>query len=93
MKRTFKEHWEQIIKWYDFEKVKKTMDALNWTWFDSDQPPSIGRIVESARDICKSAYDRNSTASTKGFSATYNKEEDILFLEFIVEEWNTEYED
>jgi hypothetical protein len=89
--KTFKEHWKQITQWYRFDRVKTTMDSLEWKW--GTRTPSIAEIVESARELCEGVYINGGTRATGGFRAEYNKEEDVLSLEFVVENWSTEYWD
>src|SRR6056297_2909711 len=92
-RHTFEEHWNQIIQWYDFDKVKKTMDALEWEW-NKVGIPSTAQIVEKARSLCEEVYrKRGARIGTGGFKAYYDAEEDIMSLEFTVEDWNTEYFD
>ena len=45
---TLSEQQQIILKNFDFQKVHKVMQALEWTWFNSDsedQVPSIGELV------------------------------------------------
>ena len=47
-----------IIENFNWEKVHKTMVALNWTWHDSEgKAPSIGELFRCANDLLHRAYD------------------------------------
>jgi hypothetical protein len=91
--KPFKEHWNQITEYFDFEKVKVAMDATNWTWMGSEEPPTTAQIIEKARELCEEAYTKNSGISTGGFTAEYDKEEGFLSLKFVLTDWNTKHFD
>ena len=82
----------EIAKWFDWEKVKKVMDVLDWRWGQEKEIPTIGQIIVTATELLKQCYDEGIKGGyycigTGGFRATY--QESYLMLEFIVEEWDT----
>jgi hypothetical protein len=74
---------DDILDMFDFERVKKAMDALNWTWSRCDGVPEIYDLRKCARtllrDVSKLDPDRASVA-TGGFWAGYNN--GVLSLSF-----------
>lgn len=91
-------HIENILENFDFEKVRKTMKLLNWTWYDSDEIPTTYRLIESAREHLESAYnlslEHNKTcfSTSGGFKAiSYVDEEGWYCLElmFVLTEWDS----
>lgn len=96
---------ENILENFDFEKVKKVMDFLGWTYYDSEETPSTYRLIKSAKRLLEDTYERalnNKTlysTSCGGFKvmAHYCEEKEEIFslsLEFILESWHKNiYED
>jgi len=65
-----------IIENFQWEKVHKAMEALNWTWHDSEgKTPSIGALFRCATKLLHDAYDgaekekEDYMAATGGFYA------------------------
>ena len=88
---------DKILDEFDFESVKKTMDALEWVYFDSpDKTISISELRKTARKILKEVYDVPDspiyTIGTGGFEATRYMDEGstskYLSLKFVVSEWS-----
>ena len=87
--KTFEQHWDEIETWFDFQKVKKTMEFLEWSWSLSNGVPSLVEIIESAKARAKESYDSQKSSSSGGFYAEYNKKIDCLDLQFILTDWRT----
>jgi len=83
----------EIIKWFDFEKVRKTMIALGWKWYGSGEYPSIGELVLTAQKHLKYVCDKEEdwVISSGGFEAT--KRNGMLTLKFIVEDLDVDLEE
>lgn len=90
---------DKILDEFDFEKVKKTMDALEWVYFDSpDETVSIGELRRMARRLLDEVYDKppspEYTIGCGGFEAQRYMEVDdptkYLSLKFVVTEWSTD---
>lgn len=85
-----KEHIQKVIDNFDFQKVYNVMYHLGWTWFDSDDTPTIERMKENAVRLLKDISDYNGeyeyyySMSSGGFKAT--RYDEHLELIFIVEE-------
>ena len=95
----------EIIANFDFEKVNKTMIALDWKWGD-EGVPNIKELKESAIERLESAIkqvlspdnkEHHNTAwisSSGGLKATAwkNKKDKLekLQLEFVLTDWDTE---
>jgi hypothetical protein len=90
----YKNKIEYIIKNFDFDKVHKTMQALDWKWFDScseDGIPTTGELVLKALELLEEAAKYNEDEAifaTGGFYA--RKSKDVLSLSFSVSDWDTE---
>jgi hypothetical protein len=83
-----KEHIQYIIDSFNFEKVRKTMELLHWTWLGSDKSPTIDELKMTARMLLYNVCDDNcDSSSTGGFKAT--RYDDHLELEFIISEYDS----
>lgn len=91
-RQPFEGHWERIIAHFAFEKVQKTMECLKWRWAMAEDMgvPSVGEIVNTARELCQTAYEKKSTWATGGFEAEYVPENDSITLKFIVDYQSSE---
>lgn len=65
---------KEIIKSFDWESVRKTVEALEWSWFDgcSNEVPATGDLVCRATELLQEALERKSEISTGGFTAKYD---------------------
>ena len=84
---------DNIMDYFDFDKVLKTMIALDWKWVKEDREsiddleiPSIERIRKTARKALMRAIEIKDSTSTGGFQAEYN--DGSLSLKFVVEQWD-----
>lgn len=74
---------DKVIERFDFEKVHKTMVALNWTWRD-EGVPTIKSMKETARKLLQNAaINEFGNIFTGGFYAK-RYEDGELELSFIV---------
>lgn len=96
-KTEFDLQWEEILREFDWEKVRDVMKHLNWTYFSLERVPTIGDLVIMAKSLCYDARDtylsgngEESEYSSGGFSANYDGE--CLCLRFVVEKWTTCHE-
>lgn len=93
----------EIMEEFDFERVRKAMHALNWTWRGSKHSPTVSELQETAEDLLISAIDGiqkerdmephvSYCAGTGGFEATAALGQDrkisYLSLKFIISEWD-----
>ena len=88
---------ENILDEYDFHRVQKVMEALNWIWVSSEgEVPSIGELRRQARSLLEDVYNKEASpfymVGTGGFEATRTMEtgdlNKYLSLKFVVEEGN-----
>jgi len=80
---------DNIMDWFDFEKVHKTMKALRWEWVGAEEKiPCQGEIRERARQLLTEAIQTEMSIGTGGFQVTYIPVEGFLKLEFVVSEWD-----
>ena len=84
---------DNIMDYFEFDKVLKTMIALDWKWVKEDHKsiddleiPSIERIRKTARKALIRAIEIKDYTSSGGFEAEYKDGE--LFLKFVVEQWD-----
>ena len=87
---------ENIIKSFDFAKVHKVMEHLEWFWAGSQtesRVPSIGELVLHAKALMEQtqaeALERriNRVAlGSGGFQVNY--EDGIMNLQFVLDEWS-----
>jgi len=73
-----------IVEGFDYEKVKKVMDCLEWEWGGGDKIPTIDEIEEVSIRLLRRAVSENiSQCATGGFVVT--KDGHYLTLSFNVE--------
>ena len=72
--KLFKKAWKNIDKNFDWNKVHKTMKALNWTWRFSPTTPSIKELKYTTKDLVEHACTtEHGYAATGGFYARRHK--------------------
>jgi hypothetical protein len=91
------EQVEDLLDEFDFDKVKKVMDFLEWHYWDSpDKEVSIGEIRRMARYLLETAYTADPSpefmTGSGGFEVTrYMYPGDhtkYISLKFVVTEWS-----
>jgi hypothetical protein len=88
---------DSILDEFDFDKVRTVMKALNWTYFDSEEVPTISRIYRMARSLLISAYtaepSQEWSTACGGFEVTRymypGDTEKYVTLKFVVTEWSS----
>jgi len=80
--------FEKVMDRFDFEKVKKVMDLLNWTWVGYNGVPTIVEIKDKCRNLCLRLIQEKENCnidsiSTCGFRVSYS--EGVAEIEFILE--------
>ncbi len=78
-----------ILDDFDFERVRAAMTAVNWNWFDSENPPSIKRMTATAKSLLRDVmtHDDVTASETGGFRASQYRDEDgarRYSLEFVL---------
>lgn len=87
--RPVQELIDEVMDWFDFGRVAKVMDALDWKWtsaeYRGDGVPIEAEVRIRARELLKEVLkEDNSVISSDGFRASYK--DGMLSLAFIVEE-------
>jgi len=89
---------QQILANFDFEKVRKVMELLNWKWVDSEKTPTIGELYQTAEQLLNMVSNSlfttsdQSTEELGGFVATIYDNGDLR-LSFVVENYEVVHED
>ena len=103
MKKSREQLIDEIVENFNWDKVYRTMEALNWTWVDSEgETPSIGKLITTATRLLRDAYDGAEKeqytylAGTGGFEAVcFADGEDGMYrleLRFVVASWDVDIE-
>lgn len=86
-----KELINRIIEDFDFEKVHRVMQTLNWCWYSTNGVPSVGALVLCAQELLQDVSKMNVGYSIGigGFRAMkindeFDEDEEGLKLEFIL---------
>jgi hypothetical protein len=91
------EQIEDLLDEFDFGKVKKVMDFLEWKYHDTlDGNVSIGELRRMARYLLETAYNADSSTEyitgSGGFEVTRNMypgdTTKYIALKFVVTEWS-----
>lgn len=81
--KKFDKLWEDIEQSFDFEKVQKAMDTLNWKWMSCNGVPNTAQIISESRRIAEKAYKKKTRIGIGGLYA--ESDGDTLSLWFAVE--------
>ena len=78
----FRSKLDELLEEFDFEKVHKIMDLLDWRWagvLGTPEKEDMIPVVRSLFDSIKGAIIRKerSFAATGGFKLTYNPDDEI----------------
>ena len=89
---------EEIIENFNWDKVHKVMQHLNWEWGFNPKVPTLDEVKDKARELLKVCFDRCETDSkyttgTGGLEATVISENGLKTaeLKFVLTEWETHY--
>lgn len=90
-----KKEIKEILEEFDFVKVNKVMEFLNWTWYGGDVP-NIAKLILQASELLEEVYSEvektkeDSFRGTGGFEARgfYEKNKICLKLSFVLEDWD-----
>lgn len=83
---------DEILDWFDFEKVHRVMTALDWEWHHTGGVPSIADMRHTARSLLQYIVDSKDTVSvgTGGFTAYTHR--GLLGLRFEISSYEIELE-
>ena len=58
---------EELLDEFDFNRIQKTMEALEWTWHNTyPEIPRIGQLRKLARSLMKSCIEHEEYTTTTG---------------------------
>lgn len=88
---------KSVLKNFDFEKVQKVMEFLNWRWDSLGRVPDAEEIKKQAKKLlkeCEKLYKKDKkshTVSTGGLQANVfdDSGEVCMVLSFILEEFES----
>lgn len=84
---------EDILDEFDFDKVHKVMEFLNWTWVSRESPnipPTVGQLRKKARSLMLYCLNKgDQSIATGGFWVTKRILGGTPFyrLQFVVSSW------
>lgn len=91
-----KQYLEAIIKEFDWERVERTMQALDWTWTTHNRVPTIPEMKETVRDLALSLreyrYDNPDVTEVGTGGFILRKWGEGYELAFEVAHWDNEEE-
>ena len=94
--KTLQEHMDEVMDYFDFEAVHKTMTFLKWKWHNSSEVPTIADLRKHVREQMQRVYtDKCYGVSSGGFKTTYHHgtekgvKWDYFDVAFIVSDWDT----
>lgn len=93
---------EEIMEYFDFDRVHKAMVALNWTWFDVGAPTiddlkrQARRLLDEVASKIENSDEGQFYIATGGFKASARRYEKspggiLLELTFEVSRWTNTY--
>jgi hypothetical protein len=79
----------EVISTFDFARVIKVMDHLNWTWAGYRGTPELEALVHKATELLEEVRNKpGQVCGSGGFRASY-KDSGILSLKFVLtESWS-----
>ena len=99
--KTLEEHIEEVGDWFDFNKVKKVMNYLDWKW--GSNIPEIAEMRQSVRKCMRELHTKyadvktcNVSTGSGGFDVRYvkgiyeSKPFDTFYVAFNLTTWDTE---
>ena len=96
---------QEILAEFDFAKMSRVMEFLDWKWYNLDRIPTVGDLRNEAKDQLERAfkylddkkYDkygwRENNTGTGGFDIWVCEHKDgriFAHLKFVVEDWRVE---
>lgn len=79
---------ETALEKFDFEKTRKVMEALNWTFYQG-RVPCVFELKHFVRSLLTTIIESDNTFDTlyyHGFCVQFNKLESCITIKFVVEE-------
>lgn len=72
---------DELIENFEWDKVRRIMEELDWTWWGNENSPTIEEMKECVRNLYSSIENRIEKneycfCATGGFKLTFNPDED-----------------
>lgn len=88
---------DEVIDWFDFDKVAKVMLFLDWKWKYDPNPPDIQELRDYVRKALRDTFDRyistgiQSYHNSGGFEITCMGDDTQIWFDvkFTITEWCT----
>ena len=79
---------QEVLASFDFDRVHRVMESLNWTWANLDRTPSRRELLAEADRLLRELDGKPGVLGSGGLRASY-KEDGTLSLKFILcESWS-----
>ena len=89
----FERQVEEVLETFDFERVHRVMESLEWSWANLDRVPTKAELAAEARRLLNELDGRPGVLGSGGLRASY-KDDGTLSLKFILcESWSDLSED
>lgn len=83
---------EKVLDEFDFYRVKKVMDVLDWQWWDAAEGvPSVSELRKKARSLLVQSFDNYPTFRLKTGGFSVENRDEVLSLSFELEDWEEYY--
>jgi|GEM_PF-2106402 hypothetical protein len=87
-KTRFEQQVEEVLSTFDFDRVRRVMESLAWTWANLDRVPTHDELSAEGRRLLTELDGRPGVLGSGGLRASY-KEDGTLSLKFILcESWS-----
>lgn len=90
------ERIDEVMDWFDFNKVSRVMEFLDWQWvYPTDGVPTEADLRQKARELLHMAWDysersnEESFAGTGGFTAEADAARNWIRLTFRLADWES----
>jgi hypothetical protein len=89
----FEEQVAEVLSAFDFDRVHRVMEDLDWTWASLARTPTRAEIVSEAERLLRELEGKPGVHGSGGLRASL-KEDGTLSLKFILcESWSTPNDD
>jgi len=89
MDNEWQESLDEVMDWFDFNKISRVMQLLNWQWFGEGVPneSDIRRAVR--RSLTKLIESDNKMSATGGFEYRLWRDTKDISVKFVAADWET----
>jgi hypothetical protein len=93
---TLQEHIDNVMDWFDFDRVHSVMTHLNWYWASTNGVPEKAELRAYVRKHMTYVYNQTHSKEggyfcSGGFEIEYYREEDCFNVQFILSSWGTNH--